>query len=113
MALIQEKDHPVEPSKHISVDDEEITSPPVEEKAAAAADKKFPFFGLLRYADGLDWLLMVAGTMGSFLHGMGPSMSYYLVGKGIDVVGNNIGNREATVHELSKVICPKYLETTM
>ncbi|EEC82914.1 hypothetical protein OsI_27835 [Oryza sativa Indica Group] len=104
MALIQEKDHPVEPSKHISVDDEEITSPPVEEKAAAAADKKFPFFGLLRYADGLDWLLMVAGTMGSFLHGMGPSMSYYLVGKGIDVVGNNIGNREATVHELSKLI---------
>uniref|UniRef100_A0A0E0QEF7 MDR-like ABC transporter n=1 Tax=Oryza rufipogon TaxID=4529 RepID=A0A0E0QEF7_ORYRU len=86
------------------VDDEEITSPPVEEKAAAAADKKFPFFGLLCYADGLDWLLMVAGTMGSFLHGMGPSMSYYLVGKGIDVVGNNIGNREATVHELSKLI---------
>uniref|UniRef100_A0A0D9X4H6 MDR-like ABC transporter n=1 Tax=Leersia perrieri TaxID=77586 RepID=A0A0D9X4H6_9ORYZ len=96
------EDHPVDFSKHVSMDDEKITSAPMEEKAAAATGQQFPFFGLLSYADGLDWLLMVAGTMGSFLHGMGPSMSYYMVGKAIDVVGNNIGNQEATVHELSK-----------
>ncbi|RLN03046.1 ABC transporter B family member 10-like [Panicum miliaceum] len=67
-----------------------------------AGDKLFPFLGLLCYADALDWLLMVSGTMGSFIHGMGPSMSYYILGKSVDVIGNNIGNKEATVHELNK-----------
>jgi hypothetical protein len=41
--------------------------------------------------------------MGSFIHGMGPSMSYYILGKSVDVIGKNIGNKEATVHELNKV----------
>ncbi|KAF0900373.1 hypothetical protein E2562_031571 [Oryza meyeriana var. granulata] len=63
MALIQEKDHPVEAFKHVSLDDEKITSPPVAEKAAVAADQQFPFFGLLCYADGLDWLLMLIPYM--------------------------------------------------
>jgi ATP-binding cassette, subfamily B (MDR/TAP), member 1 len=75
--------------------------------AAAAAEDgglSFPFFGLLRYADALDWLLMVSGTVGSFVHGMGPSMSYYILGKTLDVVGSNMGDNEATVHELTKVL---------
>ncbi|TVU42769.1 hypothetical protein EJB05_09190, partial [Eragrostis curvula] len=69
-----------------------------------AGDKPFPFFSLLYYASALDWLLMVLGTMGSFIHGMAPSMSYYILGKTVDVVGDNLGNKEAIVHELSKLI---------
>ncbi|KAM0875416.1 hypothetical protein ACQ4PT_036806 [Festuca glaucescens] len=41
--------------------------------------------------------------MGSFVHGMGPSMSYYILGKSVDAVGNNLGNLDAIVHALSKM----------
>ena len=65
--------------------------------------------GYLCYADALDWLFMVLGTMGSFGHGMAPSISYYIVGKSHDTVGNNIGNLDVIVHELYKVaFYPEY-----
>jgi ATP-binding cassette subfamily B (MDR/TAP) protein 1 len=98
---MQETECPVKPFKPKSQDDQKSTSYSVSE--AAAADEPFPFFGLLCYADALDWLLMVAGTIGSLMHGMAPAMSYYILGKAVDMFGNNIGNREAIVHELSKV----------
>jgi ATP-binding cassette subfamily B (MDR/TAP) protein 1 len=104
MPFIQENDCPVEPNKSESADDEKNTSssaPSTPEKLAV--DEPFPFFGLLCYADALDWLFMVLGTMGSFVHGMGPSMSYYILGKSVDAVGNNLGNLDAIVHQLSKV----------
>ncbi|XP_062191062.1 ABC transporter B family member 19-like [Phragmites australis] len=99
MPLIEEKAHPNESSEPNIADEKKSTSPETE-----VEDKPFPFFGLLCYADALDWLLMVSGTMGSFVHGMAPSMSYYILGKTLDVIGSNIGNKEAIVHELSKLI---------
>ncbi|KAM0844976.1 hypothetical protein ACQ4PT_056697 [Festuca glaucescens] len=102
MPYMQETKCPVEPFKPKSQDDLENTSYSASE--AAAADEPFPFFGLLCYADALDWLLMVAGTIGSFMHGMAPAMSYYILGKAVDMFGNNIGNREAIVHELAKLV---------
>jgi len=103
MRLIQEKDRPTESSEPNIADGKKSTPAASMALETEAEDRSFPFFGLLCYADALDWLLMVSGTMGSFIHGMGPSMSYYILGKTLDVVGNNMGNNEATVHELSKV----------
>lgn len=103
MPLIQEKDRPTESSEPNIADGKKSTPAAFMTPETEAEDRSFPFFGLLCYADELDWLLMVSGTMGSFIHGMGPSMSYYILGKLLDVVGNNMGNNEATVHELSKV----------
>ncbi|KAM0876030.1 hypothetical protein ACQ4PT_036431 [Festuca glaucescens] len=102
MPHMQETECPVEPFKPKSQDNQKNTSYSVLE--AADADEPFPFFGLLCYADALDWLLMVAGTIGSLMHGMAPAMSYYILGKAVDMFGNNIGNREAVVHELSKTL---------
>ncbi|KAM0876029.1 hypothetical protein ACQ4PT_036431 [Festuca glaucescens] len=102
MPHMQETECPVEPFKPKSQDNQKNTSYSVLE--AADADEPFPFFGLLCYADALDWLLMVAGTIGSLMHGMAPAMSYYILGKAVDMFGNNIGNREAVVHELSKLV---------
>ncbi|KAJ1267301.1 hypothetical protein BS78_07G045700 [Paspalum vaginatum] len=104
MPLIREKDRSTGSSEPNIADGEKNTTPASRAPETDPEDSPFPFFGLLCYADALDWLLMVSGTMGSFIHGMGPSMSYYILGKTLDVVGNNMGNKEATVHELSKLI---------
>ena len=103
MPLVQEKDRPTESSEPNIEDGKKSSGPASMAPETEAGDKPFPFLGLLCYADALDWLLMVSGTMGSFIHGMGPSMSYYILGKSVDVIGNNIGNKEATIHELNKV----------
>ncbi|PAN33641.1 hypothetical protein PAHAL_6G035500 [Panicum hallii] len=104
MPLVQEKDRPTESSEPNIADGKKSSGPASMAPETEAGDKPFPFLGLLCYADALDWLLMVSGTMGSFIHGMGPSMSYYILGKSVDVIGKNIGNKEATVHELNKLI---------
>ncbi|CAO2168058.1 unnamed protein product [Urochloa humidicola] len=104
MKLVQEQDRPTESSEPNIADGKKSSGPASMAQETEAEDKPFPFLGLLCYADALDWLLMVSGTMGSFIHGMGPSMSYYILGKSVDVIGNNIGNTEATVHELNKLI---------
>uniref|UniRef100_A0A453NH60 Uncharacterized protein n=2 Tax=Aegilops tauschii subsp. strangulata TaxID=200361 RepID=A0A453NH60_AEGTS len=96
-AFMEEKDCPVESFK--PEDDKKSTPPEI-----AVADEPFPFFCLLCYADALDWLLMVSGTIGSFVHGMAPAMSYYILGKAVDMFGDNIGNREAIVHQLTKLL---------
>ncbi|KAL6857031.1 hypothetical protein ACP4OV_018413 [Aristida adscensionis] len=104
MPPTEQKDHSFKPSEPNASDGKKDTSTVPTGSDTEAEEKLFPFFGLLCYADPLDWLLMVSGTMGSFIHGMGPSMSYYILGKTVDVIANNIGNKEATIHELTKLI---------
>ena len=70
---MQEMDCPVESFKPNSEDDKKNTSSSVPE--TAVADEPFQFFDLLCYTDALDWVLMGAETIGSFLHGMAPAMS--------------------------------------
>lgn len=105
MPFIQENDYPVESSKLDSAEGEKNMSPPAPPtpETVVKKDEPFPFFGLFCYADALDWLFMMLGTMGSFVHGMSPSMSYYILGKCVDAFGNNIGDQDAIVHGLSKV----------
>ncbi|KAL6659319.1 hypothetical protein ACP70R_003359 [Stipagrostis hirtigluma subsp. patula] len=104
MPLTQEKARPSEPSEPDIADGKKSASAVPKAPETEAKEKPFPFFGLLCYADALDWLLMVSGTMGSFIHGMGPAMSFYILGKTVDAVGNNIGNKEAIIHELTKLV---------
>jgi hypothetical protein len=99
--LIQ-NDRPTESSEPKIADGKESTRAASMAPETEAEDRSFAFFGLFATVDAIDWLLMISGTMGS-IHDMGSSMSYYIVGKSLDVAGNNMGNNEATVHELSKV----------
>lgn len=61
------------------------------------------FRELLSYADGLDWTLMVLGTLGSTIHGLAQPVGYMLLGKALDAFGENINNDEAMVKALKKV----------
>ncbi|XP_058106392.1 ABC transporter B family member 10-like [Magnolia sinica] len=63
-----------------------------------------PFSKLLSYADGVDWILMVMGTVGSIIHGMAQPIGYLLLGKALNAFGNNINDRDAMVKALYKVV---------
>ncbi|VAI75940.1 unnamed protein product [Triticum turgidum subsp. durum] len=98
MATAYDEDHSISPSQNDDTDDRRSTIP-----AASADEKPFPFFGLLCYADKVDWLLMALGTVGSAIHGMAFPIGYLLLGKALDAFGTNINNQEAMVHALYKV----------
>ncbi|XBI38532.1 hypothetical protein VPH35_123525 [Triticum aestivum] len=99
MATAYDEDHSISPSQNDDTDDRRSTIP-----AASADEKPFPFFGLLCYADKVDWLLMALGTVGSAIHGMAFPIGYLLLGKALDAFGTNINNQEAMVHALYKVV---------
>ncbi|CAI0540909.1 unnamed protein product [Linum tenue] len=73
-------------------------------EAAARKSRAVPFRKLLMYADGLDWLLMGLGVLGSVVHGMAQPVGYLLLGKALDAFGNNINDDVAMVKALDKVI---------
>ncbi|KAF9603774.1 hypothetical protein IFM89_037860 [Coptis chinensis] len=67
-------------------------------------NKPLPFLKLLSYADFLDWILMMLGTLGSIVHGMAQPIGYLLLGKALNAFGNNIKNSDAMVKALYKVV---------
>ena len=83
MATAYDEDHSISSSQHDDTDDRRSTIP-----AASADEKPFPFFGLLCYADKVDWLLMALGTVGSAIHGMAFPIGYLLLGKALDAFLN-------------------------
>nr|XP_051202139.1 ABC transporter B family member 19-like [Lolium perenne] len=92
MAIVQDKDHPISSPQHDDTDEKKSTiSVPPE---ATDDEKPFPFFGLLCYADKVDWLLMALGTLGSAIHGMAFPIGYLLLGKALDAFGTNINDQE-------------------
>lgn len=58
---------------------------------------------LLRHADGLDWILMGLGTLGSVVHGLAQPVGYFLLGKALDAFGSNINDTDEMVKALKKV----------
>lgn len=67
-------------------------------------EQPFPFRRLLAYADGVDWLLMALGALGSVVHGMAQPIGYLLLGKALDAFGTNINDDDKTVEALNKVM---------
>ncbi|KAG6478375.1 hypothetical protein ZIOFF_061817 [Zingiber officinale] len=87
-------------NRHKEMDEVEL-----EKKEKKAVQSKPVSFGrLLSYADTVDWVLMGLGTVGSVVHGMAQPIGYLLLGKALEAFGSNIGDQEATVRALEKVI---------
>ncbi|KAF5199909.1 Abc transporter b family protein [Thalictrum thalictroides] len=77
---------------------------PSEQTKSETVTKPLPFHKLFSYADLLDWLLMILGTLGSIVHGMAQPIGYLLLGKALNAFGNNINNPDAMVEALYKVV---------
>lgn len=75
----------------------------------AMGEEALPFHKLLSYADGLDWVLMALGTLGSIVHGLAQPVGYLLLGKALDAYGTNIKDPEAMVDALYKVQIQIYI----
>lgn len=73
------------------------------EKDVMPKEEPLAFHKLLSYADGLDWVLMALGTLGSVVHGMAQPVGYLLLGKAVSAFGDNINDIEAMVDALYKV----------
>lgn len=104
MAMNYYEDHSMSSSSHADDTDERKSTVSVSPDPEASADEEsFSFFGLLCYADTVDWLLMALGTLGSIIHGMAFPVGYLLLGKALDAFGTNINDPEGMVHALYKV----------
>ncbi|XP_021276540.1 ABC transporter B family member 19-like [Herrania umbratica] len=75
-----------------------------EKKNGDAANKAFPFYMLLSYADTLDWTLMALGTLGSIVHGMAQPVGYLLLGKALNAFGDNVNNIDGMAKAIKKVV---------
>ena len=95
------EDHSIS-SSHADETDERRSTISVSPEASAG-EEPFSFFGLLCYADTVDWLLMALGTIGSIIHGIAFPVGYLLLGKALDAFGTNINDQEGMVHALYKV----------
>ncbi|XP_024318252.1 ABC transporter B family member 14 [Brachypodium distachyon] len=112
MATVHDENHPVSLSyfferslslsQHNDTDERRSTGSASPE--AKVDEKPFSFFGLLCYADNVDWLLMALGTLGSAIHGMAFPIGYLLLGKALDAFGTNINDQKGMVHALYKVV---------
>ena len=101
MAMNYYEDHSIS-SSHADETDERRSTISVSPEASAG-EEPFSFFGLLCYADTVDWLLMALGTIGSIIHGIAFPVGYLLLGKALDAFGTNINDQEGMVHALYKV----------
>ncbi|GJN39656.1 hypothetical protein PR202_gb28788 [Eleusine coracana subsp. coracana] len=102
MAMIYYEDHSFSSSQADDMDDR--TSTISVSPVASADEKPFSFFGLLCYADKIDWFLMALGTIGSIIHGIAFPIGYLLLGKALDAFGTNINDQDGMVHALNKVV---------
>ncbi|CAL4996761.1 unnamed protein product [Urochloa decumbens] len=96
------EDHSIS-SSHADDTDERRSTISVSPEASAD-EEPFSFFGLLCYADTVDWLLMALGTIGSVIHGIAFPVGYLLLGKALNAFGTNINDQEGMVHALYKVV---------
>ncbi|KAF0900375.1 hypothetical protein E2562_031573 [Oryza meyeriana var. granulata] len=104
MSTVHGEDHSISSSQFDDMDERASTIPIPVPSEANADENPFPFFGLLCYADAVDWLLMALGTIGSVIHGMAFPVGYLLLGKALDAYGTNINDQEGMVHALYKVV---------
>lgn len=100
MATNYYEDHSISSSHADDVDERRST---ISVSPEGSADEPFSFFGLLCYADMMDWHLMALGTIGSIIHGMAFPVGYLLLGKALDAFGTNINDQEGMVRALYKV----------
>jgi ATP-binding cassette subfamily B (MDR/TAP) protein 1 len=75
-------------------------------KKKVQAEAKQPtvaLYQLFSFADGLDYLLMLLGTLGACVHGAAIPVFFIFFGKLIDAFGAHAGDPDAMAKEVAKV----------
>lgn len=75
----------------------------VEEKKNKKDGKEVSFRELFRFADGLDMLLIVIGTIGAIANGVTQPLMTVVFGQLINAFGKTT-DRDQITHEVSKVL---------
>lgn len=74
----------------------------------AQAEKKkeqsLPFYQLFSFADKLDYVLMIFGSIGAIVHGSSMPVFFLLFGQMVNGFGKNQTDLSTMTHEVSKVI---------
>ena len=71
-----------------------------------AITNTIPFYKLFSFADSLDYLLMLVGTVGAVANGIAMPLMTILMGNVIDAFGKS-ADTKVIVHEVSKVQYPQ------
>lgn len=73
------------------------------EKDAPKAGGSVSIFKLFAFADGLDYLLILIGTLGAAAHGAALPVFFLFFGKLLDGFGANVNNPKKTADVVSQV----------
>ena len=76
--------------------------------AGDAGDKRVPFTGLFRYADGTDVLLMLLGTVGALANGVTQPIMTVIFGQVINAFGGSVDTGDV-LQRVNKVSLPEHL----
>ncbi|KAG4959298.1 hypothetical protein JHK87_035931 [Glycine soja] len=74
-------------------------------KVKGESNKTVPFYKLFSFADSWDCLLMVVGAISAVGNGISMPLMTILIGDAMDAFGGNVDNKQAVVHQVSKVSC--------
>lgn len=66
-------------------------------------DQSLPFYQLFSFADKLDWLLMISGSIGAIIHGSSMPVFFLLFGEMVNGFGKNQSDLKKMTDEVSKV----------
>jgi hypothetical protein len=80
-------------------------------KVPARGAQVAPYFKLFSFADPLDYLLMILGTIGSIGNGMTLPIMTLILGGLINAFGDNQNDNQQVIHAVSKVRTKDFLES--
>lgn len=75
-----------------------------EEEKNKSKNKSVPFLKLFSFADPLDYLLMIVGSIGAIAHGASIPVFFIFFGKLINLIGVAYLFPRETSHDVGKVI---------
>lgn len=72
-------------------------------EAEKKKEQSLPFYQLFSFADKLDWLLMISGSLGAIVHGSSMPVFFLLFGEMVNGFGKNQSDLKKMTDEVSKV----------
>lgn len=76
-----------------------MPAPPEKKKE----QQTLPFYQLFSFADKLDYILMIIGSIGAIIHGSSMPCFFLLFGQMVNGFGKNQTDLTTMTHEVSKV----------